>query len=144
MKSGEERMEGYLDVLANGSPHEKSMTLYTVAGTRTPEPALLSAIECLLDDRSVVQMYVPFRYGELRYIAGDTLALLRARVGDMRPVVLANVPTTLNVDKMFQLRHSAGLDDFVGEPTEEYADLLKRRLVRIKDDLFDPGDYRDD
>jgi hypothetical protein len=137
MKSREERRQA----LVTGTPHEKSIALYAFAVVSDPDPQLLAAIESLLDDRSIVQMYVPFRYGQLRSIAADTLARLRARIGDPRPVILAAQPVPMDVDTMGKIRHENGLDLYPGSPVDEYADLLSRGLVPVMDELYDPAEH---
>ena len=140
MKTEQQRYQALVD----GTPHERSVALYAIAATEAPGSDLLSAVESLLDERAIVQMYVPYRYGQLRYIAADALAQLRARVGDMRPIHLAELPVPLNVDRMGQIRSAAGLVMYTGEPAEEYADLVARGLVRVVDRVFDPAEYLDD
>jgi hypothetical protein len=65
---------------------------------------VISELERLLEDCTCARLYTPYRYGELRVLAAEALAVARAKLGDLRPVVLVDVPWVLTTDQMEPFR----------------------------------------
>jgi hypothetical protein len=108
--------EELVSLLRGGTPEDKAKILYSVDVRVGLDPDIISAIEGLLDDRTIVRMFVPFRYGELRYYAADAPARIRARRGERHAILLSEVPRPMGVDRMAETRFAAGLGRLRGSP----------------------------
>jgi hypothetical protein len=69
----------------------------------------------------------------------------RARLGDLRPVHIADVPRSLTVDQMAPLRKQTGLPKLGGpEPRERYVLLRDGNHIPRGDVEFHPSSYLDE
>jgi hypothetical protein len=128
-------------ILRSGSPHEKAKLLYSITAAAIDlDQEVLDGLEALLEDSTVVQMSIPYRYGELRYAAAQALAEIRAQRGDLRTIVLARVPAPLSGDRIYQLCQAHGLSPR-GGATAEYQELRDRGHLPCTDEVFDPRAY---
>lgn len=105
-------------------------------------PEVIAELERLVDDRRCTRLYVPYRYGELRVLAAEVLAVARAKLGDLRPVVLIGVPRLLTSDQMEPFRERAGIPGIGGPgPLECYQLLRDGGHLPVLDHRFEPATY---
>lgn len=124
--------------LRNGTPQEKAKAIWAMKGSPNATDDIVAALEGLLDDRTIVQMYIPYRYGELRFLVADVLASLRGRQENWDPVVLKDTFHPKTADKLGQLFQRAGIPEGALGSAEMCAELLARGIISREDVVFDP------
>ncbi|BAZ15798.1 hypothetical protein NIES4071_76700 [Calothrix sp. NIES-4071] len=82
------------------------------------EPAVdervLPYLENLLDDDTLTLLMLPYRFGEVRWLAAKVLVAERAALGHKEPVHLDNVVQPMNVEEFASLAKSAGIKGYGG------------------------------
>jgi hypothetical protein len=128
-------------VLRGDAPREKARVIWAMRGSVDLPDDVLASIESLLEDRTLVQMDIPYRFGELRYLAADTLASIRARTGRLEPIVLADSFVPKSADKLGQMARAAGMTPLPAGSIEVCRALLDRGEIRRGEIVFDPREY---
>jgi hypothetical protein len=70
---------------------------------------LLTLCERLLDDNEVCLLSIPYRFGEVRWVAADAVAALRSALGIQEPVRLADTFTPCTTDEVAKLAREASI-----------------------------------
>jgi hypothetical protein len=71
---------------------------------------LLPHLEELLEDRRPCILYVPYRYGELRWLAAEALVAEREKLSIDEPVILRGVVKPLSIGELKDLAKNADID----------------------------------
>lgn len=132
-------MEGALTRLRSGDATERASMLRALSSGTNVSDDVLAQLEKLLDDYSIARMYIPFKYGEVRYIAAETYAKMLFHRGRKEPLVLPKTIIPIKAEKMVKIRMNANLPDdppYKG-PLEWFTDLRSRGLLEIVDEVFD-------
>jgi hypothetical protein len=130
----EEDVRYYLDVLTRGERDDRVFALRNLAGAPTGDARVRLALEPLLADTTPCVLQIPYRFGELRLLAGAALAAERWAAGDEQPVRLRCV-APLTPDELEALRYAAGAPlppprtDPIEQQLELFALLRDRRLM---------------
>jgi hypothetical protein len=95
----EEDLSAYFGWLTHGSLDDRVFALQELIRRPTGNLEIRDAIEPLLDDSSPCVLQIPYRFGELRYLAARALAAARSLIGDRRPVRL-RCAAPLTADEM--------------------------------------------
>jgi len=131
-----------IENLRSNDPNVRIRTLHVLGRFPDVRPEVVAELERLLEDREVGQLHIPYRYGEVRLLAGEALAIARARSGDLRLVALAAVPPALSADQMAPFRERAGIPAIGGPPpVERYVLLRDGGFLPHQDYVFDPREY---
>jgi hypothetical protein len=132
-------MDSARERLQSEDATERASMLRALSAGREVADDVLGLVEKLLDDRSVARMYIPFKYGELRYIAAETYSKMLFYRGRLEPFVLPNTIIPIKAEKMVQIRMNEGLldDPPYKSPLEWFAELRDRGLLEIVDGVFD-------
>jgi hypothetical protein len=102
----EEDVEFYRVTLQDGTHEDRALSLQALARTPTRDPRVRAAIEPLLEDSSPCVVQIPYRFGEVRYLAGAALAAERCAAGVGEPVRLrCTLPVT--TDELETIRTGA-------------------------------------
>lgn len=124
-------------VLQEGSPTDKATRLWSLAvAVDVPDDVML-LIANLMEDRSPARMYIPFRYGEVRYIAAETYAKLQFEKGRTEPVLLMQTIAPIGGDRLEAIRKGAGLPQARIDALAWFAELRERGLLEVIDEVFD-------
>jgi hypothetical protein len=70
---------------------------------------VLQHLEALLDDKTLCVLMLPYRFGEIRWLAAQALAAERASLENEEPVRLQNVVRPLDTEEFVALREKAGV-----------------------------------
>lgn len=84
-------------------------TLKTLCQEPSEDERLLPHLEALLDDTTLCVVMLPYRYGEIRWLAARTLVAERAALGCSEPVFLQNVVRPLDTEELANLALEAGV-----------------------------------
>lgn len=96
-------IEFFLDRLINGDARARAVSLNSLAGRPRADERLLAACERLLEDRTITLLSIPYEFGEVRWVASDAVASMRALMGRTEVVVIEDVFAPVssgNVDKL--------------------------------------------
>jgi hypothetical protein len=110
-------------------------------GTSLLPDDLMAAVEELTQDRSVVRMYIPFRYGELRHIAMEVYARMQFLLGRTEPVILKGSIAPLKGEQLEAIRRRAGLPTSYLGPIASFTELREQGLLQLIDEVFDRRDF---
>jgi hypothetical protein len=124
-------------VLQHGNATDKATELWSLAKALDVPDDIMEMVKSLMEDRSVARMYVPFRYGEVRYIAAETYARLQLRRGQKEAVVLRDAIVPLRSDRLAKIREQSGLSTSPTRSTAWFAELRERGLLQVIDEVFD-------
>jgi hypothetical protein len=132
-------MDKAREELHSDDPTRRATILWSLAaGSEVPDD-VLELVAKLLDDHSVARMYVPFRYGEVRYIAAETYAKMLFHRGRLEPFVLRNAIIPLKLERLGRIREDAGLSDGAPgkRPLDTFTELRDLGLLEVVDEVFD-------
>lgn len=129
------------NILQRGTATEKATTLVSISRWDEVPDDLVEMISSLLDDRSVAQMFVPFRYGELRYLATQTYALIRLRRGFKESVAVRDTIAPMKAGTIGRLCEEAGIPFESDDPIDWFMELRARGLLPLTDEVFDERSF---
>lgn len=99
------------------------------------EPAaderILPYLEDLLDDDTISVIFLPYRFGEVRWLAAKVLVAERAALGHNTPVYLDNVFQPINTEEFASLARSAGVKSSGGLDGILEALVVLRKMKRL-------------
>ncbi|MFC6011503.1 hypothetical protein [Nocardia lasii] len=99
-------------VEALGAPvPELAITLRSLKKSVYPEARLIPHLKDLLSNRSVCKTQIPYRYGEVRWLAAGALRQVYDSLGIREDITLADVPVTHTGDEIDDLLWELGLQD---------------------------------
>jgi hypothetical protein len=124
-------------MLQHGNATDKATELWSLAKALDVPDDIMELVKILMEDRSVARMYVPFRYGEVRYIAAETYARLQFRRGQKDPVILRDTIVPLRSDRLAQIREKSGLSTSPTRSLAWFAELRELGLLAVTDEVFD-------
>ncbi|GEM31423.1 MULTISPECIES: hypothetical protein [Nocardia] len=111
----------------NGSKHDTVIALRTLKKSPYPEVRIIPYIEAALDDRSPCVTGIPYRYGEVRWLAAGALRRVYDALEIRETIVLRDVPMTQSSDQLGELVWELGMHD-------EWIHLDSEELyVRLRD-----------
>jgi hypothetical protein len=119
--------------LVSADPAARVNALKTVRDAPTGDPGIVATLEAMLDDRRIAALTIPYRFGEIRVLAGAALAAERASVGDPRPVRLEGCPALLGTDQLWTLAEAHGIDATGRSEPEVYAALREAGVLPLAD-----------
>jgi hypothetical protein len=133
-----------LDRLRSDDPGTRIRALQFLGRSPDVRPQVMTELERLVEDRTCGMLDVPYRYGEIRTLAAEALAVARAKIGDLRLVRIEAVPPGLTTDRMAPYSDQAGLPRLGGpRPLERYILLRDGGHLPLRDYEFDPREYLD-
>jgi hypothetical protein len=95
-----------------GSP-KTSMRVATLEDLRqdpSKDPRVLPYLERLLKDTTPGIVMLPYRFGEIRWLAAHALAAERAALGIKEPVRLQGVVRPLSTEEFVAIRNKVGIE----------------------------------
>jgi hypothetical protein len=95
-----------------GSP-KTSMRVATLEDLRqdpSKDPRVLPHLERLLRDTTPGIVMLPYRFGEIRWLAAHALAAERAALGIKEPVRLQSVVRPLSTEEFVAIRNKVGIE----------------------------------
>lgn len=98
-----------LSRLASEEPRVRARMLAGIAENPLPDQRVLAACERLLDDRTLTVLGLPYRFGEVRWLAADAVAAIRARLAIAEPVTVEDVLPPCSTDDVTRMAAAAGL-----------------------------------
>ena len=137
-----ERLAG----LQSAEPRTRVAVLRALLVAPDPAPAVVAALETLLDDSTVTIVSFPIRIGEIRGLAAEVLAATRSLSAATRgqPVVLDPEWGTFTPVELGAIAATAGVDVTALDPPGRYALLrdqgrLPRRRREYHPAAFQPA-----
>lgn len=127
--------------MTNGNAEEKANKLWVMRGSSDLPDDLLEAVKALTRDRSVVRMYIPFRYGELRYLAMEVYARMNFLRGRTEGLVLEDAISPLKLEQLERIRAQAGLPSSNQGPIASFIELRTLGLLAVEDKTFERRDF---
>jgi hypothetical protein len=134
----EAKSQWLLRLLQDESARERIGALRALRSVPNTRAEIVARVEELLEDRTVDIIDFPIHYGEVRLLAAETVAAIRAAAGDPR-VIEMRAPRALSADGMSPLKQ--GLDLPRQGTIETYLALREQGRIPTFDYRFDPGDY---
>jgi hypothetical protein len=119
--------------LLSADPATRVNALKTVRDAPTGDPGVVATLEAMLDDQRIAGLTIPYRFGEIRVLAGAALAAERASVGDPRPVRLEGCPPLLGTDQLRTLAEAHGIDATGRPEPEVYSALREAGILPLAD-----------
>ncbi len=98
-----------LERLGSNDARDRARMLQAIAQHPLADRELLAACEKLLEDRDVCLLTIPYSFGEVRWVAADAVAALRAALGIAEPVELRDTFSPCSTDDIAQLAKEASL-----------------------------------
>ncbi len=95
--------------LSDGNPRARANMLRAIAELPHASAELLAACEKLLADQTITLLSLPYRFGEIRWLAADAVAAVRGVLGIAEPVVIQNVMPSLTTNDVMRLATAAGM-----------------------------------
>jgi hypothetical protein len=132
-------MDKAREELQSDDPTARATILWSLsAGSEVPDD-ILAMISKLMEDHSAARMYIPFRYGEVRYIAAETYAKMLFHRGRVEPLVLPKAIVPRKLERLSRIREHAGLSPSTAPkgPLALFAELRDLGLLEIVDEVFD-------
>lgn len=135
----QDNVEYLLKRLASEDPRVRANTLNGIAANPMADRRVLAIAERLLEDRAICILSLPYKFGEVRGIAADAVAALRAALSIEAPVVVDDVFAPVSTEEASKLASDAGLPtpmggvDDVIQTLEKLASmgrLPRRRITR--------------
>lgn len=135
----QDNVEYLLKRLASEDPRVRANTLNGIAANPMADRRVLAIAERLLEDRAICILSLPYKFGEVRGIAADAVAALRAALSIEAPVVVDDVFAPVSTEEASKLASDAGLPtpmggvDGVIQTLEKLASmgrLPRRRITR--------------
>jgi HEAT repeat protein len=135
----QDNVEYLLKRLASEDPRVRANTLNGIAANPTADRRLLAIAERLLDDRTICILSLPYKFGEVRWIAADAVAAVRAALSIDTPVVVDDVFAPVSTEEASKLAADAGLPTPMGgvegviqtlENLASMGRLPRRRITR--------------
>jgi hypothetical protein len=123
----------FLTELSNDDAEQRVIALRVLARNPGGDPRLLPQLRELLADRTVTVLWIPFEYGEVRWMAAEALAAEYRAAGIDEPVVLDDAPYPLDSGSINALANKAGVD-LKGVPgaAHRFAALRDRGLLPVR------------
>lgn len=134
-------MDKARDVLRHGTATQKATTLRSLSIAEEVPSDLVALIEPLLEDNAVAQMYVPFRYGELRYIAAQTYAWVRLRQGHKVSIVVPKTILPVKGENLSKLYEELKIPFDTHDPIDWFVELRQRGVLKLIDAVFDERSF---
>lgn len=117
--------------LRSPDPRARANMLRNLLREPTLDRRVLEACEQLLDDKTITLLSIPFRFGEIRYVAAQAVLLLRHRMGNAEPVVVTGAVPPLSGNDIGRLATEAGIED-PGSGVEKYIALMEKLVAAGK------------
>lgn len=127
--------------LLHGDAEEKANKLWVMRGSSLLPDDVMESVEGLTKDRSVVRMYIPFRYGELRHIAMEVYARMQFLLGRREALILRDAIVPLKLEQLEAIRRRAGLPPSNKGPIASFTELRELGLLQVVDEIFDRRDF---
>ncbi|MBL8919489.1 MAG: hypothetical protein JNJ54_11550 [Myxococcaceae bacterium] len=135
--------DALLERLRGADVRRRVAALRALMGAPRASLPAMAAVEALLDDRTPTILSLPIRIGEVRFLAAETLAALRARIPELRHDVVVLDPgyPTLSPVELGPLARAAGCDTATLDPPAQYAWLRDHGGLQAKRLEFHPMAY---
>ncbi len=120
--------------LGSVDARERVRMLYSIAARPDPEPSILLACEKLLGDREICLLSIPYRFGEVRFVAAEAVSALRESLGIHVPVKLEGTFTPCTSDDVARLARAADVPMLggVSGTVEALKRLVEMRCVPLR------------
>jgi len=118
-----------LHQLASPDARERVRMLHSIAAEPDADRSVLRACEKLLTDREICLVSIPYRFGEVRFVAADAVSALRESLGIQVPVKVEDTFTPCSTDEVARLARAADVPMLGG--VSGVLDALKR-LVEMR------------
>ncbi len=124
-KLTEEDLSFYLNVLAAGRRDDRVFVLQNLARSPTGDPRVSAALIPLLEDTTPCLLQIPYRFGEVRLLAGAALAAEHWASGAREAVRLHSL-VPLTADELERMRREANVEapPYRGNSIEQQIELL--------------------
>jgi hypothetical protein len=132
--------EGRLERLRSPRPQTRVATLRALYAAPPESLPVMAAVEALLDDATPTIVSLPIRIGEVRHLAAEVLAAIRAQFPERRHDVVVLDPgyATLSPVELGALARAAGCDTATLDPPAQYAWLREHGRLERKRLEFHP------
>jgi hypothetical protein len=108
--------------LRSEDPRERVAALRALLVAPDPTSEVAAAVDQLLEDRTIAILSIPYRFGEIRYLAAEVAASIRAAAKQFdNPVVLEPGYRTMSLTQMGPLLDQTGCDTSKLDPSAQYA-----------------------
>lgn len=135
----------HLDRIRHKLQHEsalnKAVTLVTLSQLSEVPDDIVALAGSLRDDRTVTRMYIPFCYGELRYLAAKVYALLQYRRGIREPVTIRETVVPIKGERAMLICEQNNIEFDLDEPAGWFSALRARGLLCTEDVTFDERSF---
>lgn len=119
--------------------HELAITLRSLKQSSYPEERIIPYLKELLDNRAPCKTQIPYRYGEIRWLAAGALRRVYDALDIRETIVLRDVPVSQTGDQIGELVWELGVhDEWLHLTSEECFERL-REMGRLTthDEVFE-------
>ncbi|GLL08156.1 hypothetical protein GCM10017581_099160 [Dactylosporangium matsuzakiense] len=117
----------FLEELSGQDRQNVMYWLQGISECPSGDPRVIEAVRTCLDDRTVVKLWIPYSYGEVRWWAAHALAEELSAAGRPATVVLDDVTEPLNSSEVDALWDACGWAEVQGEDSLVQYELLHAR-----------------
>jgi hypothetical protein len=104
------KVEHQLGELQSPNPRKRAYMLRVLSECPPTDPAVIAACERLLDDTAITLLSIPYRFGELRAVAAETVWAIRSNLGIDDVVVVPDALPICSANDVAALARRAGFD----------------------------------
>jgi hypothetical protein len=97
------------ECMTSDVPNDRKFAMMLRKNEPSGDPRVLPYLESALEDRTVLRVWIPITYGEVRVIAAYALAAERAAQGIDEPVEMGDMPAPLHTDVLGKLEVEHGI-----------------------------------
>jgi hypothetical protein len=117
--------------LSNADVSIRVDTLKSLSKEPAEDERVLPYLDNLLEDEALCVVMLPYRFGEVRWLAAKVLVAERAALGHNEPVHLSNVVRPVDVEEFASLAKSAGVTSRGGVDGVLEALAILREMQRL-------------
>ncbi len=128
-----------LERLNSDVANERARGLLWLSTAPDKSEEVVTRVEELLEDHSAAMIGVPYLFGEIRFLAAQALAVVRARMGNPELVKITDCPRTVTDRRIGSYAEPYDLKPMSGEKL--YAALRDLGALPTRDYVFDPAEY---
>jgi len=134
----DEEFRYFVDAL-EGSVNELAITLRSLKQSSYPEERIIPYLKELLDNRAPCKTQIPYRYGEIRWLAAGALRRVYDALDIRETIVLRDVPVSQTGDQISELVWELGVhDEWLHLTSEDCFERLREMgRLPIHDEVFE-------
>jgi hypothetical protein len=104
-------VEHQLGELGSAVAKDRASMLLSLCEVPPTDPAVIAACERLLEDTTLTVIGIPYRFGEIRAVAADTVWAIRASQGIDQVVNVPDALVLCSTNDVLRLAREAGVSD---------------------------------